>query len=71
MLSLSSDAPLTAIDLSLQRRLMTSGHLSWLSASSKPDLGGLPADDHASLDELASSEVRDCLIARLPDCLIA
>ena len=39
--SLLGDAEVFAADMQLQRRLLQSGHVSWLSGSPRPDLGGL------------------------------
>ena len=54
---LSADAPVLAMDVLMQRRLLQSGHLSWLSSSPRPDLGGLPANDTGGGDELANPEL--------------
>ena len=55
--TLSVDAPLLAMDILFQRRLLQSGHLSWLSRAPTPDLGGLPVSDVGSLDDLGNPEV--------------
>ena len=51
------DAPLFASDVMLQRRLLISGHLSWISPAPSPDLGGAPDGEQNLADELQGLEV--------------
>jgi DNA polymerase epsilon subunit 1 len=54
---LSVDSPLLAMDVLLQRRLLQSGHLSWLSEAPTPDLGGLPVNEVGNFEDLSRPEV--------------
>lgn len=53
---LSTDAHLLAMDIQLQRRLLYSGHLSWLSSSARPDFGGLATGENGATHELTNPE---------------
>jgi len=53
------DASVFAIDMLMHRRLLQSGHLSWLSPSPSPDLGGHSdsSTDGGGTEDIASPEV--------------
>ena len=51
------DALLFASDVMLQRRLLISGHLPWISPAPSPDLGGKPDGEQNLADELQGLEV--------------
>ena len=66
---LPADAAAFSCDIMLHRRLLSAGHLSWLSPSPTPDLGGHPAlsTDGGGAEELVSPEVkRACRPERRP-----
>eukprot|EP00900_Chrysochromulina_parva_P027266 jgi/Chrpa1/9173/Chrysochromulina_OHIO_Genome00022984-RA len=56
---LPADASAFAIDVLMHRRLLHSGHLSWLSPSPLPDLGGQPAlsTDGGGAEEIPPPEI--------------
>jgi len=54
--SLLGDAEVFAADMQLQRRLLQSGHVSWLSGSPRPDLGGLSVHEGGAAEELPTCE---------------
>ncbi|KAL1527844.1 hypothetical protein AB1Y20_009223 [Prymnesium parvum] len=54
---LSCDGHAFAMDVLLQRRLLQTGHLSWLSTSPKPDFGGHFPGDNGINEELKNPEL--------------
>lgn len=54
---LSADARSFSMDILLQRKLLQTGHLSWLSQSPKPDFGGLLFVDNGVTEELKNPEL--------------
>ena len=55
--AMPADAQVFAADVQLQRRLSQSGHISWLSGSQRPDLGGLSVHEGGAAEELPNAEV--------------